>query len=448
MAASGDHDAALSLLTATATRCHWGNVTGEAVDELLALAEGGSLVTGTARRLFVEALAAPAERGAGVLGRLASMDPPAEPYTALFLVAAANSVGAFGKALSFCGTAEARLREQGRLGILARFLTARSWAAIWAADLPAALTSADEAVRLAAETAQPHWETEAMAHRAIIAALRGERGAAESLAARAEAAALAVGTVSHLALAVYARGLAALSDGRHARAYELLRRVREPADPAFHDAFATFDIADLAEAAAYSGHRDAARQDLLRAESLAEKLPSPWLRAALRHARALLADDQDAENLFKDADSHEGMAQWPLLHARVRLAYGEWLRRQRRSADARTALRAARDSFDVLGAAPWGERARRELLAAGEHSRAPVATPLDMLTPQELQIVQLAAQGLSNGEIAERLYLSRRTIESHLYRAFPKLGIASRVQLPEVFDRERAAPRGGPVSLP
>ncbi len=431
--ADGDHELGRALLTAAAMRCHWGNVTGEAVDELLGVAERGSAGPDDARQLFVEAFAAPYGRGASVLDRLARAGPPPDPQAALFLMAAANSVGAFRQALSGSDRAEARLRDQGRLGVLARFITARSWAAIWAGDLPAALTSADEAIRLTAETGQPHWEMEATAHRAIIAALRGDHRTAADLAARAEAAALSLGTVSHLALAVYARSQAALSDGRPAAAYKLLRRVHEPGDPAFHDAFAAFDLADLVEAATYSGHRDAARRDLRRAEALAERLPSPWLLATLGYARALLAADQDAECLFKEADCDEGMAQWPLLHARLRLAFGQWLRRQRRTAEARAALRAARDAFDSVGAAPWGERARGELLAAGEQSREPAAGPLDVLTPQELQIVQLAARGLSNGEIAQKLYLSRRTIESHLYRAFPKLGIASRAELPEVF---------------
>ena len=92
-------------------------------------------------------------------------------------------------------------------------------------------------------------------------------------------------------------------------------------------------------------------------------------------------------------------------------------------------LRAARDTFDALGSAPWSDQARRELRASGEQSRRRVVEARDQLTAQELQIAQLAAKGLSNREIGQRLYLSHRTISTHLYRAFPKLGITSRAEL-------------------
>jgi DNA-binding NarL/FixJ family response regulator len=103
-----------------------------------------------------------------------------------------------------------------------------------------------------------------------------------------------------------------------------------------------------------------------------------------------------------------------------------------RAADSRAPLRAARDTFDALGAAPWAQRARDELRASGERSRQPAPRALDLLAPQELQIARLAAEGLSNREIGQQLYLSHRTISNHLYRIFPKLGITSRVELAAV----------------
>ncbi len=106
------------------------------------------------------------------------------------------------------------------------------------------------------------------------------------------------------------------------------------------------------------------------------------------------------------------------------LTYGSWLRRRQRVRDSRDYLRAARDGFDQLGAKPWAERARDELRAAGERSRPPSLDAWDVLSPQELQIATMVAQGLSNREIGERLFLSHRTVGSHLYRMFPKLGSA------------------------
>jgi DNA-binding NarL/FixJ family response regulator len=128
---------------------------------------------------------------------------------------------------------------------------------------------------------------------------------------------------------------------------------------------------------------------------------------------------------------------WPFVRARAQLAYGERLRRRRRQADAREYLRAARDTFEALGVVPWRERARQELRAAGEASphRGPEAR--EQLTGHELHIAQLAAQGLTNKEIGQRLYLSHRTVSSHLYRIFPKLGVSSRSELARVIPPRR-----------
>jgi DNA-binding CsgD family transcriptional regulator len=148
----------------------------------------------------------------------------------------------------------------------------------------------------------------------------------------------------------------------------------------------------------------------------------------LEYSRAVLADDTAAEALFHSALDGGGR-RLPWHRARAELAYGSWLRRQRRVVESRVPLRAARAAFDALGARAWAEQADQELRATGEGGWQPTADPSELLSPQEAQIAQLAAQGLSNREIAQRLYLSHRTISSHLYRIFPKLGITSRGQL-------------------
>jgi DNA-binding CsgD family transcriptional regulator len=156
--------------------------------------------------------------------------------------------------------------------------------------------------------------------------------------------------------------------------------------------------------------------------------PGTWIALVLRHARALVADPTEAGDRFEEALAAD-LARWPFQRARIQLAYGQWLRRDRRIADSRSLLRAARDTFDALGCVPWSEQARRELRASGERSRRRVPEARDQLTAQELQIAQLAADGLSNREIGQRLYLSHRTVSTHLYRVFPKLGITSRGEL-------------------
>ena len=131
-----------------------------------------------------------------------------------------------------------------------------------------------------------------------------------------------------------------------------------------------------------------------------------------------------------------------IVYGRLNLCGGQSI--QRRVAESRGVLRTARDTFDALGCAPWSEQARRELRASGERSRRRVPDARDQLTPQELQIAKLAAQGLSNREIGQRLYLSHRTISTHLYRVFPKLGIASRAELAIALSRATPASRVPP----
>jgi DNA-binding CsgD family transcriptional regulator len=171
-----------------------------------------------------------------------------------------------------------------------------------------------------------------------------------------------------------------------------------------------------------------ARTYLGQLESLAAATSGSLLLAAAAYARPLVADGDDAEQLYRAALA-EGLANWPDYRARILLRYGEWLRRQRRAAESRAPLREARDSFDALGLASLAERVRLELRASGESSSRREPRPWDELTPQELQIARMAADGMSNREIGQQLYISHRTVSAHLYRIFPKLGITSRSQL-------------------
>jgi ATP/maltotriose-dependent transcriptional regulator MalT len=232
-----------------------------------------------------------------------------------------------------------------------------------------------------------------------------------------------------LALVQVVRGLAALNDGRYAIAYEHLHRIFDPTDVAYHPLVRCWTIGDLAEAAIHSGHQDEAHTLADELERLATQMRSPLLLAGLSCARPLLATDETAAETLFQAGLSGQLAHWTLHHARLQLAYGAWLRRRRRVAEARTHLRAAMQAFDALGAIPWGELARKELRASGEVSRSRAPAMRDQLSPQELQIAQLAAEGLSNREIGQQLYLSHRTVGWHLYRIFPKLGITARSEL-------------------
>ena len=142
----------------------------------------------------------------------------------------------------------------------------------------------------------------------------------------------------------------------------------------------------------------------------------------------MLADDDHAEDLYLEALGRD-LTRWPWARARLQLAYGSWLRRQRRVAESRAPLRAARTTLEFVGARSWAELARAELRAAGERDPGAAPAAHDALSAQEMEIARLAGAGLSNREIGERLYLSHRTVGSHLYRIFPKLNITSRGQL-------------------
>jgi DNA-binding NarL/FixJ family response regulator len=151
------------------------------------------------------------------------------------------------------------------------------------------------------------------------------------------------------------------------------------------------------------------------------------------HCRALLASDpRESERLFRAAlDRHEQAAR-PFERARTELAFGAFLRRRRHRTEARPHLRAALERFQALGSQRWAQRARSELRASGETARRRDPSTLDDLTPQELQVGMLAAEGHTNREIAGQLFLSPRTIDFHLRNVFRKLGIRSRTELARI----------------
>ena len=173
----------------------------------------------------------------------------------------------------------------------------------------------------------------------------------------------------------------------------------------------------------------------------------PRLAQLIARARGLLAAPADAEPHFAAAVADPAGAAWPFERAQAQLDYGEWLRRQRRINDAKPVLTAALETFRRLGAAPWSRRAEAELRACGVTAAAATAPDgggLAALTPQQREIAVLAGRGLTNGEIADRLYLSPRTVASHLYRSYPKLGIAGRHQLAALIARSGTDPGPAP----
>jgi DNA-binding CsgD family transcriptional regulator len=426
----GDVDLASDVLCLAATRCWWRDPGIHARRDMVAALERLDSADGDLRVTSGLGYAAPFDRGDFVLERLSRLHASDEPSTEQARVAGATAVvtGAWDIAPALLDRAITGLRAHGRLGQLPRILVMQAMVAARQADWSVALPAAEEARALANETAQPIWAGAADAAAALAAAMRGEEDRTERLAGDAARVASRFSAAHILALAQMARGVAALGAGRPLDAFEQLQRLFVDDEPAHHWTMKWWGLADFAEAAVHSHRREACAPLVAELTALVEQTPAFWLHLVLRHARALLADDEIAESRFQEALSTD-LSHWPFQRAQLLLAYGEWLRRQRRIAESRQPLRAALQTFDAVGAVPWGERARQELRASGEASRKRTAEAWDQLSPQELQIAQMAAQGLSNRDIGERLFLSHRTVGSHLYRIFPKLGITSRSEL-------------------
>jgi DNA-binding CsgD family transcriptional regulator len=425
----GRTDLAMTSLLTIAMTCYWANPDDRTRELVAAGAERLAVAEDSPELTAILALAAPVQRATVVLGRIRRFPLQAggDPAAMLLIGEAASAVGDFERSTACASAAAAGLRAQGRFGLLTRALSVYAFNAFYLGSWQQGCTAADEAARLARETSQSAWATSADVSLATLDAVRGNQESAEALAAKAEAVLVPIGLTPMLALVQQARSIADLADGRHADAFGQLRRIFDPGDVAHHPIIRCWLIGEVAEAAAHSGQQAEARVLLQELERLAADTGFPYLQAGLIYARPLLADDDEAEKLFQ-----AGLAidlAWPFLRARLLLAYGAWLRRRRRVAESRVPLRAAREGFDALGAFPWGERARQELRASGVTSRRRVPETRDQLTPQELQIAGLAAEGLSNREIGQQLYISHRTVAYHLRRIFPKLGITSRTQL-------------------
>jgi ATP/maltotriose-dependent transcriptional regulator MalT len=293
-----------------------------------------------------------------------------------------------------------------------------------------ASSSADEAMRLATETGQAVWAATAQIAVALIQAVGAGDGGRPALLAQAEQTALRMPNASSslLAAAQLTRGVAALGADRPEPAYGELHRVFVPTDPAYQRVQQVWTVSYLVDAAVRTGRRDDAGAILESMEKFIGESGALGPKIALEYSRAVLADGDDTEARFQAALDGAGKP-FPWHRARLELAFGSWLRRQRRVLDSRAPLRAARSTFDALGAHSWAHRADNELRATGERGWRSVSSRREQLSPQEAQIAELAAHGLSNREIGERLFLSQRTVGSHLYRMFPKLGVTSRSQL-------------------
>ncbi|MGA6159667.1 AAA family ATPase [Stenotrophomonas sp. NPDC087984] len=329
------------------------------------------------------------------------------------------------------------LRRAGSAGTNATVTQALALALFENGSWTAAEETAHEAFWMATEAGADNVAVGARILRATLRALEGDHAAARTQAMQAVH---GVDLRKSLSLQVrhrHAMGMAAFVAGDHADAYEQLRATFthdfRPAPVHYHASL--YYLGDLAAAAVRAERVDDARTVVDAVERHLKPDPSPRLAAVFHRAAALLTDTDDAEHHFRTALEDPATDCWPFEKALARLDFGEWLRRRRRSAEARPHLNAALECFQRLDARPWANRTAAELRAAGAPAGT-AATPASELTAQERQIAELAAQGLTNRDIAARLYLSPRTVGYHLHKIFPKLGIRARAQLRDALSRD------------
>ena len=223
--------------------------------------------------------------------------------------------------------------------------------------------------------------------------------------------------------------VAALGRGDFEDAYQHATAISPAGVLASHVPLALWVLMDLVEAAVRTGRHTEAAAHVTAMRDAGIAAISPRLALLAAGSEAITAPDDLAPGLFEKALAVPGAGRFPFDLARVRLCYGERLRRARATTGSRAQLTAALEIFERLGARPWAARAAGELRAAGRtHPRADLRER-DPLTPQEREIAMLAAAGMSNKEIGQRLFLSHRTVGAHLYQIFPKLGITSRAAL-------------------
>jgi DNA-binding CsgD family transcriptional regulator len=185
---------------------------------------------------------------------------------------------------------------------------------------------------------------------------------------------------------------------------------------------------DRIETAVRAERRDLAEEWVDELRAFAEGTDMAWAWAATYHAQAVLGGTDVEQNFRKALEWHARSSRLP-ARARTQLALGEFLRRNRRRTDARVPLREALETFETIGATFWAERASQELRASGETARRRADLVTTELTAQESQVAGLVRQGLSNKDVAGRLFISPRTVDFHLRNVYTKLGISSRTEL-------------------
>jgi DNA-binding CsgD family transcriptional regulator/tetratricopeptide (TPR) repeat protein len=317
-------------------------------------------------------------------------------------------------------------REFGVVNDLALALAGRAYVELFTGNLITAAALTDEAGSVNEVTGGNQTPYGLLG----VAAFSGNEFETERLVATTTRDAVQRGEGIGITIAEWASAVLDNSLGRYERAAATASSAFEhPGDHAVY----VWTPAELAEAGARSGLTGAAELACVRLDEMADAGGTEWIRSVRARSRALLLEGDEAESLYREAIRRLDRTSLSVDLARAHLVFGEWLRRERRRVEAREQLRKAHSSFEAMGMAGFAERARRELHAAGGSARRRHVPTQSELTAQEAQIARMARDGLSNPEIAARLFISARTVQYHLRKVFTKLGITSRGQLSQVL---------------
>ncbi|GAA1238082.1 helix-turn-helix transcriptional regulator [Prauserella halophila] len=347
---------------------------------------------------------------------------------ALCAAEAAVTLGRPGAAHDRAAAAVARARGGDRPTLLPTALFQFSLTSALLDRPHAAVEASGEGVALAVASGQRNTAAEHEVLAGLGHVSLGDRDAALARVASAQDRIDRVGLRRAAALAEWVRGCADLLDDRPADAFRRLNALFVPGTG--RSTVQVAAIPQLVESAIRCGESDGARRALERYETWAESTGTGvWLALAHRCRALLEADPATAEAQFRNAIELQRSGGMTLELARTELAYARALRRQRRNREARSVLRDAFRLADDAGAGYWAAQIRDELRAAGDRAEEAVPSSAEGLTPQQERIARLVADGRTNREVAERLAISRRTVEHHLRNIFVRLGVRSRVEL-------------------
>ena len=315
-------------------------------------------------------------------------------------------------------------RETGALTVLPIAATYRAALHVHSGEFGAASSLIAEADAITQATGMAPLKYASL----MMAAWRGNDAQALDLMEAARLEGTARGEGMGLRVLEWATALLHNGRGRYGEALEAAQRGCEEADLGLYG----WSLVELIEAGVRSDATDAASAALDRLSERARASGTDWALGIEAASRALLSDGPDAEPLYRESVERLERTRGVVHLARVRLLYGEWLRRENRRVDAREELRAAHEIFSGTGIEGFAERAGHELAATGETARRRTDDARGVLTPQEAHIARLAREGLSNPEIGAQLFISPRTVQYHLRKVFLKLDISSRNQLSRV----------------